>query len=176
MNKPILNTIFLTLFCTGTWASEPSGLQILFAEGAPKDKFTATNYSTCTFTNVELTIDLTGSLGGLIFDTTSSGAGGEVFQPFESVDGKAKLVGDGQVLDGDQRLSLRLDALAPGESFAFTIDIDDTLTRSELGQIRVSNNEFTGSAVLFRANEVGTQQGVFNNKSGPKLILKPCIG
>ena len=54
-----------------------------FVESAPKDRFVIENTGECEFENLVVEIDLSGSAGGLIFDTTATGAGVEVFQPFE---------------------------------------------------------------------------------------------
>jgi len=80
------------------------------------------------------------SAGKLLFDTTASGQGGEVFQPFELVKGKQFLTNSPKITDGDTKIMLRLNELAVGSKVSFTIDVDDTLENSALGQIRVSNS------------------------------------
>ena len=54
-----------------------------FVESAPKDRFVIKNTGEYDFENLIVEIDLTSSVGRLIFDTTGNGAGVEVFQPFE---------------------------------------------------------------------------------------------
>ena len=58
----------------------------LFAT-APGDSFTITNSARCDVRIAELTIDLVGSAGNLIFDTDPGGLGLSVYQPFELVAG-----------------------------------------------------------------------------------------
>ncbi|MEO1695473.1 MAG: aggregation factor core, partial [Pseudomonadota bacterium] len=48
-------------------------LEVRFDEGAPKDRFTVENTSGCAIGAAQITIDLSGSPFGLIFDTTGSG-------------------------------------------------------------------------------------------------------
>jgi hypothetical protein len=124
-----------------------ANLEIRFNESAPKDIFTIENMSECDLTNVLLDIDLSKSTGGLIFDTTATGAGVEVFQPFEVRQGNMTLISANSVRDGDSALSVRIDQIAAGATVSFTIDVDDTLSEGELGNIRVSGSEIQGGLV-----------------------------
>lgn len=110
-----------------------------FRESAPKDSFIISNTGGCAFTG-SVTIDLAESAGKLLFDTTASGQGVEFFQPFELVKGKQFLTNSPKITDGDTKIMLRLNELAVGSKVSFTIDVDDTLENSALGQIRVSNS------------------------------------
>jgi len=78
----------LTLLTLSTSAS--ANLHLEFREGAPKDRFVLKNLGDCTLTDLSVTIDLKNSSGKLIFDITSSGAGVEVFQPFEVETGECR--------------------------------------------------------------------------------------
>ena len=124
-----------------------ANLEVRFNESAPKDIFTIENMSECDFANVLLDIDLSKSAGGLIFDTTAAGAGVEVFQPFEVRQGNMTLISANNVQDGDSSLSVRIDQIAAGATVSFTIDVDDTLPKGELGNIRVSGSEIQGGSV-----------------------------
>ena len=121
---------------------------VRFVESAPKDRFVIENTGTCATGPAQITIDLKPAPVGLIFDTTAAGAGVEVFQPFEVALGAEML--DGAVLptDGDTAVTLDLNNLGPRSTFAFTVDVDDTGERSELGQIRVSDAEIAGAQVM----------------------------
>jgi len=101
-------------------------LTLRFNEGAPKDRFTLTNTGDCALPAGVVRIDLGSAPAGLIFDVTSSGAGVEVFQPFDVVAGRAQLTGLPKVVDGDTAIDLDLKGLDAGQSVAFTIDVDDT--------------------------------------------------
>jgi len=92
-------------------------------------------------------IDLSDSAGRLIFDTTASGAGVEVFQPFEVTSGELQLQQTDRINDGEQSLSVIIKRLSPNASASFTIDVDDTLPESELGRIRVSGAEIANGPV-----------------------------
>ena len=120
-------------------------IEVRFIEGAPKDRFTFTASSTlCGAGPVAIDLNMEGSTGKLVFDVTESGAGVEVFQPLEIVSGSEVLVRASDVTDGDQRLTFDLVSLDPGETFAFTIDVDDTLGARE---ITVSGSEIAGARV-----------------------------
>ena len=119
-------------------------LQVQFYEGAPKDRFVVTNEGACTIETAQITIDLSESTGGLIFDVTEAGSGVEVFQPFVVVAGSKHLVSLPEVQDGDQIISLNLVSFGASESVAFTIDVDDT---AGARQITVSGSEMQGATV-----------------------------
>lgn len=117
-------------------------INVRFLEGAPTDRFVFEAMGTCALQDVTLTIDLSGSTAGLIFDTTPAGAGVEVFQPFTLVAGADLVTATSGVVDGDQRLSLYVAQLDPGAQIAFTIDVDDTIGARE---ITVSGSEIAGA-------------------------------
>jgi len=149
-------------------------LKVSFAEGAPKDRFSLQNRSGCDLSNLSVEIDLSSSAAQLIFDTTGKGAGVEVFQPFEKVTGKFQL--KGQVTDGEQRLTLQIDDFAAGETISFTIDVDDTLTNSELGNIRVSSSEMQGSQVNLTMASGSIFSGTFADDNTSVLEVESCEG
>lgn len=119
-------------------------------EGAPKDRFVITNKAGCEIDSAELKIDLSGSDAGLIFDVAASGAGVEVFQPFEVTKGAAFLVNDPNISDGDQVATLRLTKFGQGQIIEFTIDVDDT---SGAQEIVVSDSEMRGAIVSLSVGE-----------------------
>jgi len=145
-------------------------IDVIFDEGAPKDRFIVTNASACAMPEGELTIDLNGSAGGLVFDVTGAGAGVEVFQPFEVVAGAAELSAVPTVVDGDRAVTLGISSLAPGASIAFTIDVDDTIgTRA----ITVSNSEISGATAVWQS--AGTQtDAAFTDAARVQLPLAGC--
>ncbi|MFY0610882.1 MAG: DUF3095 family protein [Hyphomicrobiaceae bacterium] len=118
-------------------ATEHTSVVITFKESAPKDRFEVRNDGDCSVKPMRLRIDLAASQGRLVFDPTASGAGVKVFQPFEVTDGRQMISQLPSVRDGDDKLNLQFESLPPKSTFAFTIDVDDTLVESELGQIHV---------------------------------------
>jgi hypothetical protein len=50
----------------------------------------------------------------------------------------------------------------PGGRAAFSIDVDDRLTASDLGQIRVTGGEMEGALALFEAVDGQIVTAVFN--------------
>ena len=145
-------------------------LQVRFDEGAPKDRFSFSNVGECDIGSTTLSIDLSGSPYGLIFDVTGTGAGVEVFQPFEVVDGSENLRAMPLVQDGDNQVSLELVGLKPGETLAFTIDVDDTKNNRE---ITVSNSEFTGTRIVAKT-EQETSDAFFEETTVAEITLQGC--
>lgn len=146
-------------------AVQNTTLQVNFVESAPKDRFVIENSGSCTLNEALVTIDLAESAGKLIFDTTGEGAGVEVFQPFEIAEGQLELVSSREVIDGDTALTVRIQSLQPGSQVGFTIDVDDTLTNSDLGMIRVTGSEISGGAVLVSTAGQEETSAVFGDNS-----------
>ncbi len=148
-----------------------ANMQVKFVESAPKDWFAVTNSSNCDLNNIKLTFDLTQSQGKLIFDTTEAGAGVEVYQPFSVRSGNLELVSGTNVSDGDKTLTIMITDLKPTEVASFTIDVDDTLTQSELGNIRVSRSEIAGAKVSIVDTE---NAGIFDANGTTKMDFNQC--
>ena len=106
----------------------------------------------------------------MIFDVTDLGAGVEVFQPFEIVEGAAFLASTPSVLDGQSLIRLNIDRLAPGQVIEFTIDVDDTRGQRA---ITVSGSEIEGATVAFSQSEVATS-ATFSRSARADLSLPTC--
>ncbi|PWQ98162.1 aggregation factor core [Leucothrix pacifica] len=146
MIRTILSSVMsLSVFCAVSAAQ--ANVDVYFSEGAPKDRFIITNQGECDLNALTVTFDLSTSQGKLIFDITGSGAGVEVFQPFEVTEGSLRLAPGTSVKDGDSSLSVAIKSLKTNEQASFTIDVDDTLTVSDRGMIIVSGSEVSGGEV-----------------------------
>ena len=144
-------------------------ISIRFVESAPKDRFVIQNGS-CALSQVDVQIDLSESTGALIFDVTAAGAGVEVFQPVEVQLGA---VSANPVTDGDQQLSFKINEFAAGTEVIISADLDDVLTDSSLGQIRVAGDELAGATVRMTINGQ-SQQAVFDANSNTVSIPHTC--
>ena len=122
-----------------------------------------------------LRIDLGKSRGRLIFDVTGEGAGVEVFQPFEIARGRHLAAAKPLVRDGDDQLSLQLRRLQPADVIAFTIDVDDTLKDSTLGQMRIARSEIEGAmATVVIEGKGDAVQASFSTDATAVLQRVPC--
>lgn len=148
------------------WAN----LDARFVEGAPKDRFEFTNRSACALANAQITLDMRTSAAGLIFDTTSTGAGVDVFQPFELVEGAQALASHTPVNDGDTQVVLSVRSLAPGARIAFTVDVDDTI--SQRG-ITIAGSEIEGATVRLTAGGFHAS-GRFTAQAETSVGSPPC--
>lgn len=159
-------TALLTVLAQSSFAD----ITVRFEESAPKDHFIITS-DTCPLQDVDVLINLTQSAGGLIFDVTPEGAGVEVFQPVEVQSGA---VTTQPVVDGDQQLSFRISDLRDGADVVISADLDDVLTNSRLGQIRVAGSELDGAVV--QINIAGeTQTATFAQSAHTVVIPHSCI-
>ena len=155
-------------------ANEDSAIAIEFIESAPKDRFVITNMGSCTLEELTLELDLSQSAGGLIFDTMAAGAGVDVFQPFEVEEGAIVPLAAEGVNDGDTLLALQIASLAPGSRASFTIDVDDTLPSSDLGQIRVADSEISGAVVTISIGDTEATSAKFDNGATAQASLPVC--
>lgn len=145
-------------------------LHVRFIEGAPKDRFEITNRSACAISGSTLTLDLAPSQGALIFDVTGSGAGVEVFQPFEIVSGRGALSTLPTILDGQNAVDLPISTLSSGASIAFTIDVDDTRGTRE---ITVTGFEISGATVKLVSTD-GPQVARFGSDAKAQVTGLSC--
>lgn len=136
-------------------AADCTGASLRFVESAPRDRFELTVGQRALRA---VTVDLRGSAGRLIFDTAGGGTGVEVFQPLRDEGGTDA----GSVDDGADVMRVVLRDARPGGRAAFSIDVDDRLTASDLGQIRVTGGEMEGALALFEAVDGQIVTAVFN--------------
>ncbi|MEO1779401.1 MAG: aggregation factor core protein MAFp3, isoform C [Pseudomonadota bacterium] len=155
----------LITLCLATTLALPAtaDVTVQFRDGAPKDRFTLTYTGTCALGPTQLVIDLGTAPAGLIFDITAAGAGVDVFQPLEWVEGSAQT---SNVTDGDTALTVSMDTWSPGETRAFTVDIDDTTSGR---QITVDGSEMVGATL--RADGL---TALFDATGSATLPLDPC--
>jgi hypothetical protein len=150
---------------------------LVFTESAPRDLFEIRNESSSGQQIQRLTLDLAPSAGRLVFDTVAGGTGVEVFQPFRTEPGEAKLADAPVVKDGAERLELGFARFDPGQQFRFSIDVDDRLTTSDMGQIRVSGREMEGAVLtvaLGADGESGTERTASVGKDNAALVKAAC--
>lgn len=164
MKSLALGTTLAAILTSSAFAD----VEARFIESAPKDRFVFDNTGACALTDITIVLDLSQSAAGLIFDTTATGAGVEVFQPFELVRGADLVPSAPVVVDGQSSVTLTVPTFPKGAQIAFTVDVDDTLPASALGQIRVSGSEIKG-AVL----RVGSAEGRFDN-TGATVVATPA--
>lgn len=145
-------------------AAALADLSVSFRDGAPKDRFTIRYNGACALDRLDVQIDLGTAPAGLVFDITGAGAGVQVFQPLEWVSGTAST---SDVTDGDTLLSISLDDVTPGATWAFTVDIDDTTSRR---QITVDGSEMAGAKLV-----VEGQAASFDANGDATVVLQNCI-
>lgn len=151
----------LLVFATAAQAD----LRVNFYEGAPKDRIQILNTDACAISGSSVSIDLSQSQGGLIFDVTASGQGVEVYQPFEIVQGENALAQIPIILDGQKQVELEIEILAPNEAIVFTIDVDDTIGQRE---ITVTGSEFVGATAAYTSGDTPVLATFL---SGPEVII-----
>ena len=173
--KLLYKTILLLTLALVSIVFAQTTLEVRFIESAPKDSFVISNLGECNLNEFVLTIDLTDSTGKLIFDTTETGAGVEVFQPFEVVKGNIELASSDFVNDGDTVLNLKITELNADSSSSFTIDLDDTLVNSTLGMIRVTGSEIANATITVNTQNEESFSAIFNDKSTATLPLTECF-
>ncbi len=117
-----------------------------FLEGAPRDRLVVRNLSAGEWTLARADWLLARSKGRVLFDTTASGAGVQVYQPFRIEKSEELLARQPEVTDGDQALTLEFKGFGPGRIFIFSIDVDDQLQANET---IVDGTEMKGAEMVF---------------------------
>ena len=140
-----------------------------FRDGAPTDRFVIQNNGSCPIAGATLTINLKGSRGRLIFDTTAGGPGSSVYQPLRIVEGQAALANGPTVTDGAESLTLTIGVLGAGDRIVFTIDVDDRV--SAVPTI-VDGAEIAGAVVSVTG--LATTQATFDDRGEAVLSALPC--
>jgi len=167
----MLKTAVILMVSAGVaQAADCGGPVLTFIESAPRDRF---ELSVGPQDLRSVTVDLRGSAGQLIFDTADGGTGVQVFQPLRDEGGTQA----GDVVDGAEVVRVTLtgaqaDGMASGMAggmaggkaggkAAFSIDVDDRLRASDLGQIRVTGGEMAGAKVSFETVDGTVIEAVF---------------
>ena len=161
----------ITLVCS-TQAN--AQIEVSFIDAAPTDVFEIKNMSACPSGAMELTIDLSASDAGLLFDTAPTGSGVQVYQPFVLTKGAEFLTSIPQVSDGARQITLSVMDLPGQSSIGFTIDVDDTLAQSGNGQTRVSGFEMAGAEVRLSGDAVA-EAASFDAAGEAVLALNTCL-
>lgn len=144
--------ITLTALSSSSIASQAANcihIETQFIEGAPRDRFIVKNQSTNDMSIRALSLSLSTSAGKLIFDTQKGGNGVEVYQQFRSESTAIELISAPQLADGAEKLTLDFANFNKGGEYTFSLDVDDRLTNSDLGQIRIAGSEMNGAAITF---------------------------
>ena len=159
----------IAICATPLLASSSYGdVSVAFRDGAPKDRITLTNDG-CDLINATLTIDLSATPAGLIFDVTSAGAGVEVYQPVEVTAGAIIVQ---PVVDGAQMLIMDIPSFPKGSVFSLTADLDDTVSNR---QITVNGSEMVGASVSLALADV-VRSAPFGSDGTAMLALTPANG
>lgn len=144
-----MNRLTMALSLSLLAAPAAAEMRIDFKEGAPKDRFILTNVGACALPAMAVTIDMGESQGRLVFDVTESGAGVEVFQPFEVEVGADYLTTLPEVIDGQTQVTLDLTPMDIGARLVVSTDLDDTIGARE---ITVRGSEFQGTTLSIAMN------------------------
>ncbi|MEL7464385.1 MAG: aggregation factor core protein MAFp3, isoform C [Pseudomonadota bacterium] len=169
-----MRLITATLALLGLSTAVQAEIVATFIESAPRDIFEIKNTGTCATGPNAVEVDLSGSAGLLIFDTSSAGAGVNVSQPFVLTEGAKRVLSVSPVTDGDQRIRFELSTLAPGEALSFTIDVDDQLPASARGQTRVDGGEIAGAMLRVRAGDA-VLEAPFGAGSAARVAYSACL-
>ncbi len=160
----VLATVFIHIGGNAAVSCGPA-VEVKFIESAG-DIFQITNKSEGPWALVSLVICLTGSQGGLVFDTEDGGPGYSMHQAFEPVAGNVGLLGAEPVGDGAEEMRLLFSDFVAGREFMFIIDVDDRLESSDYGQAVVSGDEIEGASA----------EAVLTMPGGAKATPKASFG
>ena len=151
---------------------------VQFIDAGP-DMFIIDNKSSEAWTLLSLEFRSANSVGRVVFDTDFGGQGSSEPYQFEAVEGDVGLMKEPVVADGAEALDLHFSNFTAGRQFIFTIDLDDRLADSVMGQAHVTGEEIAGAEVsgLFTHPRIGkgTAKGVFGTDGKAHLRGATCV-
>lgn len=154
-------------------------IDVRFTEGAPKDRFVVTNGSTCEIAAGSITIDLSPSTAGLIFDTYPVGPGENVAQPLEMASTKNVSASFEAVPDGATSAEIRFRNFRAGGEIAVTVDVDDSIRSGPRGVQMIAGSEIAGARVMLAADTTvtgpdGPLAATFDSRGRARIALTGC--
>ncbi len=179
MRRAFIGTLALVLGLVLGPTARACGPEVViqFIDSSP-DLFIIENKSLEAWTLLSLEFRAQKSAGRVVFDTDLGGAGASEPYQFEVVEGEVGLMKAPVVADGAEELSLHFANFAPGRKFVFTIDLDDRLENSPMGQAYVTGEEIAGAEVLglFTHPKIGkgNAQGTFGSDGKAHLRGATC--
>lgn len=179
MRRAFIGTLALVLGLVLGPTARACGPEVVirFIDSGP-DLFIIENNSLEDWTLLSLEFRAEHSAGRVVFDTDFGGAGASEPQQFETVEGEVGLMKAPVVADGAEELTLHFANFAPGRKFVFSIDLDDRLENSAMGQAYVTGDEIAGAEVLglFTRPRIGEgrAQGTFGTDGTAHLRGAAC--
>ncbi len=163
-NTTFLALLLLPMVAPETQADEAclASLTASFTESAPRDYFRFRHESESGWSVVKIVLSLDTADGDLVFDTNDGGKGVEVFQPFRKESSTASSAELKLPNDGGQSIEIVFTDFPAGADYSFSIDVDDQLSQSKLGNIRVAGSEMNGATIQV---EFATPEGTRVNNS-----------
>ena len=150
---------------------------IQFIDSGP-DVFIIDNKSREDWTLLSLEFRSANSIGRVVFDTDFGGQGSSEPYQFEVVPGEVSLMKEPVVADGAEALDLHFANFSAGRKFMFTIDLDDRLESSPMGQAHVTGEEIAGAEVsgVFSHPKIGkgSAHGTFGSDGEAHLRGATC--
>lgn len=149
MRRAVVGTLALVLGLVLGPTARACGPEVVirFIDSSP-DLFIIENNSLEPWTLLSLEFRAANSTGRVVFDTDFGGAGASEPQQFETVEGEVGLMRAPVVADGAEELTLNFTNFQAGRKFVFSIDLDDRLENSAMGQAYVTGEEIAGAEVL----------------------------
>ena len=146
-------------------------IDVQFQDGNPFDRFIAFNRG-CPIAAATLTVDFTTSRGGIVIDTVRGGPGTRDPMDARLTEGNATLVA---VTDGDQGFVVDVIRFPTISAITVVMDVDDTTSLFEDGQVFADGQELSGTTVALTLNDetVSTQ---LDTTGRGRLTIPPSAG
>ncbi|MEQ8739354.1 MAG: hypothetical protein RIE87_08235 [Rhodospirillales bacterium] len=179
MRRAFIGTLALICGLTLAPVARACGPEVVirFIDSSP-DLFIIENKSLEPWTLLSLEFHAAQSAGRVVFDTDFGGAGASEPHQFETVEGEVGLMKAPVVADGAEELILHFTNFQAGRKFVFTIDLDDRLENSPMGQAYVTGEEIAGAEVtgLFTHPQIGEgkARGTFGTDGTAHLRGATC--
>ena len=157
MSKTVRRLVAVPIFMVPAfWGNVGlADVSVTYTESAPADIVSLRNNGICETGPFTLVIDLSTSLGGVIFDTEGGGAGVSSWQSFDAIMGAEYLARPPAVTDGGLTLTLYITGMNVGDVLRFGIDLDDTKPESAMGPTYIEPDEIAGAVAFIDLGDAG---------------------
>lgn len=156
-------------------ACEPR-LAVYLGEGSPRDTMRLENLSVGPWALVRLEIDLSASMGGLIFDSAEGGGGVAGYGDLE-IDQGARFAAPPLLADGAQTATMMFEPVGPGAVVWLSLDLDGADSGGGYSATILSDEVRLAEAkALFRDARGGDIEayGVFDDRGEALLVPSAC--
>lgn len=126
--------------------SQNANVSVMIRDGDPRHRNYIRNTGRCALAYDVLGLDFATSAGHILIDTAYGGAGTKDPMPVEVESGPLSVH---PVLDGERKIVVDIEGLAPGQSDVVALNVDNEASGWFASRVRILNDHFEGTGARF---------------------------